>query len=108
MAADYESDFVLLPELFTVQLLSHLDAISPQEGMKKLAGYTHRFVKAVSSLAKRYGITIIAGSHISYCRLGGVRIQGGEIRNLQITGNDIEYNNATSGGPGASCRMLVQ
>lgn len=25
--------------------------------------------------------------------LGGVRIQGGEIRNLQITGNDIEYNN---------------
>lgn len=37
--------------------------------------------------------TIITGNHISYCRLGGVRIQGGEIRNLQITGNDIEYNN---------------
>jgi hypothetical protein len=37
--------------------------------------------------------TIISDNHISYCRLGGVRIQGGEIRNLQITGNDIEYNN---------------
>jgi len=37
--------------------------------------------------------TIITGSHISYCRQGGIRIEGSEIRNLQITGNDIEYNN---------------
>lgn len=36
---------------------------------------------------------IIADSHISYCRLGGIRIEDSEIRNLQITGNDIEYNN---------------
>jgi hypothetical protein len=42
--------------------------------------------------------TIVTGSHISYCRLGGVRIDGGEIRNLQITGNDIEYNNNRSHG----------
>lgn len=40
--------------------------------------------------------TIITGSHISYCRLGGIRIEGSEIRNLQITGNDIEYNNNRS------------
>ncbi len=40
--------------------------------------------------------TIITGSHISYCRLGGVRVEGSEIRNLQITGNDIEYNNNRS------------
>jgi len=39
---------------------------------------------------------IIADSHISYCRLGGIRIEGSEIRNLQITGNDIEYNNNRS------------
>jgi hypothetical protein len=37
--------------------------------------------------------TNICGSHISYCRLGGIRIEASEIRNLQITGNDIEYNN---------------
>lgn len=36
--------------------------------------------------------TIIADSHISYCRRGGIRIEDSEIRNLQITGNDIEYN----------------
>src|SRR5262245_17308997 len=40
--------------------------------------------------------TIISGSHISYCRQGGIRIEGSEIRNLQITGNDIEYNNNKS------------
>src|SRR5690606_7755854 len=33
------------------------------------------------------------GSHLSYNRLGGIRIERSEIRNLQITGNDIEYNN---------------
>jgi predicted amidohydrolase/ribosomal protein S18 acetylase RimI-like enzyme len=63
VAADYRSDFVLLPELFSVQLLSRLDAISPQEGMKKLAEYTPRFKKLMSDLARKYGLTIIAGSH---------------------------------------------
>lgn len=63
VAADYRSDFVLLPELFSVQLLSRLDAVSPQEGMKKLAAYTPRFKELMSGLAKKYGLTIIAGSH---------------------------------------------
>ncbi len=34
----------------------------------------------------------ILGCHISYCKGGGIKIVGSEIRNLQITGNDIEYN----------------
>ena len=36
--------------------------------------------------------TNITGNHISYCKQGGVKIVGSEIRNLQICGNDIEYN----------------
>ncbi|MCA9042449.1 MAG: right-handed parallel beta-helix repeat-containing protein [Planctomycetaceae bacterium] len=36
---------------------------------------------------------IVGDSHISYNRLGGIRIEGGEIRNFHVTGNDIEYNN---------------
>ena len=63
VAADYKSDFVLLPELFSVQLLSRLDAVSPQEGMKKLSAYTPRFTKLMSDLARKYGLTIIAGGH---------------------------------------------
>lgn len=36
--------------------------------------------------------TNIAGSHISYCRGGGVVTRGGEVRNLHISGSDIESN----------------
>jgi hypothetical protein len=36
--------------------------------------------------------TNIHGNHISYCKQGGIRIAGGEIRNIQICSNDIEYN----------------
>jgi hypothetical protein len=35
---------------------------------------------------------IISASHISYCAAAGIKIVASEIRNLQITGNDIEYN----------------
>ena len=52
---------------------------------------------------------IITGSHISYCRQSGVRIAGGEIRNLQITGNDIEYNNNRSFNvPGADAEPTAE
>ena len=37
--------------------------------------------------------TIIIGSHISYCYRGGIVMHGGAVHNIQITGNDIEYNN---------------
>lgn len=38
----------------------------------------------------------VIGNHLSYNRLGGIRIERSEIRNLQITGNDIEHNNSKS------------
>jgi hypothetical protein len=44
---------------------------------------------------------IISASHISYCKLGGIKVLGSEIRNFQITGNDIEYNFSTDGPPAA-------
>ncbi len=36
--------------------------------------------------------TIIVGCHISYCPHAGIKLQRSEVRNLQITGCDIEYN----------------
>lgn len=63
IAADYKSDFVLLPELFTIQLLSQTGALSPQEGMRRLAAYTPKIVNLVRDLAKKYGLTLIGGSH---------------------------------------------
>lgn len=38
---------------------------------------------------------IITGSHISYCKHAGIKIARSEIRNMQITGCDIEYNHDT-------------
>ncbi len=66
VAADYGSDFVLLPELFTVQLLSQTDTLSPIEGMRKLAEYAPKVRKLLSKLAVQYDITLIGGSHPAY------------------------------------------
>jgi predicted amidohydrolase len=63
VAADYGSHFVLFPELFTLQLLSHLNVLSPQEGMKKLSAYTPKLRRLLSDNAKKYGLTIVGGSH---------------------------------------------
>jgi predicted amidohydrolase len=87
VAADYESDFVLLPELFSVQLLSRLDAISPHEGMKKLADHTPRFKKLMSDLARKCGLTIIAGSRPV--------LTGRNVGNLSDVANmDVQYGHA--------------
>ena len=66
IASDYQADYVLLPELVTVQLLSATEAKSPQEGMQKLSEYTPRYVKLLTDLARKYKVTIIGGSHPSY------------------------------------------
>ena len=63
VAADYGADFVLFPELFTLQLLSATSELSPQEGMRKLAEYTPKLSRLLQSLAKKFGVTIIGGSH---------------------------------------------
>ncbi|MGH8019851.1 MAG: GNAT family N-acetyltransferase [Opitutaceae bacterium] len=63
IAADYRSDFVLLPELFTVQLLSQTETLTPQEGMRKLSEYTPKVVGLLRKLARKHGVTIIGGSH---------------------------------------------
>ncbi|WP_269524126.1 bifunctional GNAT family N-acetyltransferase/carbon-nitrogen hydrolase family protein [Coraliomargarita parva] len=63
-AADYRADFVLFPEFFSVQLLSVLEPLSAIEGIRKLAtDFTDPFVGLMSSMAKKYGLYIIAGSH---------------------------------------------
>ena len=41
--------------------------------------------------------TIVHGCHISWNKIAGIKSVGGDVHNLQIVGNDIEYNNATAG-----------
>ncbi|GDY10127.1 ATP-binding protein [Planctomycetia bacterium] len=45
---------------------------------------------------------IVHGCHISWNKVAGIKSLGGDVHNLQIVGNDIEYNNATAGGSSGS------
>lgn len=64
VVADYKGDFVVFPELFTLQLLSIEDQeLSPIESIEALTKYTPRFTEAMREMALRYNINIIGGSH---------------------------------------------
>jgi predicted amidohydrolase len=62
-ADDYEADFVLLPELFTTQLMSFLDEREPVNAIRHLAEYTDAFVGLMQQMASRYQLHIVAGTH---------------------------------------------
>lgn len=71
--ADYNGDFVVFPELFTLQLLSIEDQrLSPADSIEALTKYTERFTKAMRDLALRYNINIIGGTHPTHMPSGRV------------------------------------
>jgi len=76
VAADYNADFVVFPELFTLQLLSlETERLAPAEAIIKIAGYKDRYRAFMEKLAVSYNINIIGGSHPT-------QMDSGEIRNV--------------------------
>ena len=76
IAAGYESDFVLFPEMMTLQLLSIENAPLPSvEAIRRLTDYTDRVKALFADLAVRYNINIVGGSHPTLA-------DNGEMRNL--------------------------
>ena len=76
VVADYKGDFVVFPELFTLQLLSIEDQeLSPIESIEALTKYTPRFIEAMRDMALRYNINIIGGSHPT-------RVESGRVENI--------------------------
>ncbi|GAB4236360.1 MAG: bifunctional GNAT family N-acetyltransferase/carbon-nitrogen hydrolase family protein [Chlamydiales bacterium] len=64
VVSEYQSDFVLFPEMMTLQILSIENAkLSPEKAILKLTEYTKPFKKLFSHLAVKYNVNIIAGSH---------------------------------------------
>jgi predicted amidohydrolase/ribosomal protein S18 acetylase RimI-like enzyme len=64
VVSDYKADFVLFPELFTLQLLSlHDNKLSPIQAIDKLTEYTERLKTFLNEMAISYNINIIGGSH---------------------------------------------
>ncbi len=73
IASDYKSDFVVFPELFTLQLLSlEHKPLGPVEAIEKVTEYTPRFVAFMEKLAVSYNINIIAGTHPSMVENGDI------------------------------------
>src|SRR3546814_11252719 len=64
VAADYRSDFIVFPELFTLPLLSYeTKKLSPTEAIDRLTGSTPRLTREPERMALAYNINIIGGSH---------------------------------------------
>jgi predicted amidohydrolase len=62
VASDYKCDFLLFPELFTLQLLSLTKARRPGQAARKLSEFTPRYLDLFTRLAIKYNINIIGGS----------------------------------------------
>ncbi|MCB1810560.1 MAG: GNAT family N-acetyltransferase [Candidatus Competibacteraceae bacterium] len=76
VVADYKGDFVVFPELFTLQLLSIQDQeLTPSQSIEALTEYTPRLKEAMRDLALRYNINIIGGSHPT-------RVESGRVENI--------------------------
>ena len=76
VASDYDSDFVVFPELFTLSLLSfEKDKLTPMEAIDRLTEHTGPLVDALSQMALSYNVNIIGGSHPT-------RTDDGEIQNI--------------------------
>ena len=76
VTADYRCDFVVFPELFTLQLLGFAETrLTPAQSIEKLTEYTPQFVEAMRNLAISYNINIVGGSHPT-------RTERGDIQNI--------------------------
>jgi predicted amidohydrolase/ribosomal protein S18 acetylase RimI-like enzyme len=99
VGSGYKADFVVFPEIFTVQMLSFLPAPSPAEAMRRLAEMTPQYLDLFSDLAVKYNVNIIGGSHFAFEdeRLSNVsylfRRDGsiGKQRKLHITPNERRW-----------------
>ncbi len=64
VAGDYRADFLLFPELFTMQLLSiKNEEIPPDVAIEHMTKYTEQIKELFNGLAIKYNVNIIAGSH---------------------------------------------
>ena len=76
VASDYEADFIVFPELFTLMLLSAEEKkLTPLEAIETLSRYTPRIRSKLSEMALSYNINIIGGSHPT-------RMDDGDIHNV--------------------------
>ena len=64
-AAEYDTEYLLFPELFTTQLMSIGDEQGNALPITALPSFTEQYVSLFSSLAAQYGMYLIGGTHIT-------------------------------------------
>ncbi len=60
--SDYQSDFILFPELFNAPLMGNFNSMDSRHAIRELAQFTGPIVAAMSKMAVSYNVNIIAGS----------------------------------------------
>ena len=65
VAGEYHCDFVVFPELFTLQLLSCMETQRPGEAARRLADVTPQYLELLTRLAVSHHVNIIGGSHFT-------------------------------------------
>ncbi|TWU20247.1 C-N hydrolase family amidase [Novipirellula galeiformis] len=63
VAGDYKCDFLLFPELFTLQLLSCLPPQRPGSAARALSEFTPQYLELFTEMAISFNTNIIGGSH---------------------------------------------
>lgn len=62
-AGDYQPQFVVLPEIFSTQLMSFMDTTNVRDAVRHMHQYTARYKALMQELAARWGVHLIGGSH---------------------------------------------
>ena len=76
VAADYRADFIVFPELFTLQLLAfEKEHLTPAEAIDRLTAHTPKITAELSRMALRYNVNIVGGSHPT-------RTDDGDVQNV--------------------------
>ena len=74
VVANYKGDFVVFPEMFSLQLLSmEENELDPVAAIEALTRHTPRFCEMFRELAIRFNINIIGGSHPTKMEDGSVQ-----------------------------------
>ncbi|MGA2053072.1 MAG: carbon-nitrogen hydrolase family protein [Opitutales bacterium] len=77
-AAAYESDFVVFPEFFAVQLLSSLEKPDGPAELRELEQFTPSLLELTGRLARKHKLHVVAGSH--------PLAEGGKLYNTSLLG----------------------
>lgn len=62
-ARDYKLQFVMIPEIFTTQLLSFMGTTDLRKAVRNMKDYKERYVALFFEVSAKWGVYIIGGSH---------------------------------------------